>query len=75
LLSGVPHWLQNREPAAFSIPQFWQRISHLPADYVIALVSLSVGKGHRAEDSALNEVEGSAAPEAYPEFLVRRCSL
>jgi len=27
--------LQNREPAAFSIPQLWQRISHLPADHVI----------------------------------------
>jgi len=26
LLSGVPHRLQNREPAAFSIAQFWQRI-------------------------------------------------
>ena len=27
LLSGVAHWLQNREPAALSFPQFEQRIA------------------------------------------------
>jgi hypothetical protein len=27
LLSGVAHWLQNREPAALSVPQFEQRIA------------------------------------------------
>ena len=26
LLKGVAHWLQNREPAALSVPQFEQRI-------------------------------------------------
>jgi hypothetical protein len=24
----VPHWLQNREPAAFSVPQLEQRMVH-----------------------------------------------
>jgi len=26
LLSGLPHWLQKREPAPLSVPQFEQRI-------------------------------------------------
>jgi hypothetical protein len=26
LLSDVAHWLQNREPAALSVPHFEQRI-------------------------------------------------
>jgi hypothetical protein len=60
LLSGVPHLLQNREPAAFSIPQIWQRIRTYRRDHVIGpLVSLSVGKEHRAKDSALLEQRGA----------------
>jgi hypothetical protein len=28
LVSGVAHWLQNREPATLSVPHFEQRIGH-----------------------------------------------